>query len=295
MNKIYDEITIVTVLYNSAKINESFFENLKSFKTVVVDNGKNEEILGKIKTYKNIKIISKNKNLGYGNGVNFAFESIATKFFLILNPDINIDENSINNLHNILSEHDDCGIVAPIIYPDEDFYGAFPEKNLKKLTLLNALKSRDLLSKSEIEGEICVDVVKWALLVKAKQFEKVGGFNEKLFLFWEEIDLCRRFRSNKLCVIITPKSKAEHKQDKLSDSNFQNFLIKTYYHEYSPLVYFNVQKFSFFYLKRMMKYLFRAISYLMILNLKKSLTYFLRLSASIRYFINLKLSSNSNK
>ena len=50
MNKIYDEITIVTVLYNSAKIDESFFENLKSFKTVVVDNGKNEEILDKIKT-----------------------------------------------------------------------------------------------------------------------------------------------------------------------------------------------------------------------------------------------------
>ena len=292
MNKIYDEITVVTVLYNSAKIDESFFENLKSFKTIVVDNGKNEEILGKIKTYKNIKIISKNKNLGYGSAVNFAFESIASKFFLILNPDINIDENSINNLHYILSEQDNCGIVAPIIYPDEDFYGAFPEKNLKKLTLINALKSRDLLLKSEIEGEICVDVVKWALLINAKKFKEVGGFNEKLFLFWEEIDLCRRFRLNKLSVIITPKSKAEHKQDKSSGYNFQNFLIKTYYHEYSPLVYFNVQKFSFFYLRRMMKYLFRGISYLMILNLKKSLTYFLRLSASVRYFINLKLSSN---
>ena len=124
-----------------------------------------------------------------------------------------------------------------------------------------------------------------------KQFEKVGGFNEKLFLFWEEIDLCRRFRSKKLSVIITPKSKAEHRQNKSSDSNFQNFLIKTYYHEYSPLVYFNVQTFSFFYLKRMMKYLFRGISYLVILNLKKSLIYFLRLSASIRYFVNLKFSS----
>jgi len=291
MNKIYDEITIVTVLYNSAKIDESFFENLKNFKTIVVDNGKNEEILNKIKTFKNIKIISKNKNLGYGGAVNFAFENITTKFFLLLNPDININENSINNLHNILSEHSDYGIVAPITYPDGDFYGVFPEKNLKNLTMFQALKSRDLLSKTEIEGEICVDVVKWALLIKAKQFEEVGGFNEKLFLFWEEIDLCRRFRSKKISVIITPKSKAEHKQNKSSESNFQNFLIKTYYHEYSPLVYFNVQKFSFFYFKRMMKYLFRAISYLLILNLKKSLIYLLRLSASLKYFIDLKFSS----
>ena len=291
MNKIYDDITIVTVLYNSAQTSEIFFENLKNFKTIVVDNGKNEEILDKIKTYKNIKIITKNKNLGYGSAVNFAHKNISTKFFLILNPDINIDENSIDTLHNILDQHNDCGIVAPIIHPDEDFYGAFPERNLKKLTLTNALKSRNFLSKPRIEGEICVDVAKWALLIKSKQFEKVGGFNEKLFLFWEEIDLCRRFRSNKLSVIITPKSKAEHKQNKSSDSNFQNFLIKTYYHEYSPLVYFNVQTFSFFYLKRMMKYLFRGISYLVILNLKKSLIYFLRLSASIRYFVNLKFSS----
>ena len=291
MNKIYEDITIVTVLYNSAQINEIFFENIKNFKTIVVDNGKNEEILDEIKTFKNIKIISKNKNLGYGGAVNFAYKSITTKFFLILNPDINIDENSINTLHNILNQHNDCGIVAPITYPDVDFYGAFPERNLKKLTLTNALKSRNFLSKPQIEGEICVDVAKWALLIKSKQFEKVGGFNEKLFLFWEEIDLCRRFRSKKLSVIITPKSKAEHKQNKSSDSNFQNFLIKTYYHEYSPLVYFNVQTFSFFYLKRMMKYLFRGISYLVILNLKKSLIYFLRLSASIRYFVNLKFSS----
>jgi len=293
MNKIYDDITIVTVLYNTGKIVESFFENLKSFKTIVVDNGKNEKILDKIKSYKNIKIVSKNKNLGYGSAVNFAFESITTKFFLILNPDINIDENSIDNLHNILNQDSNCGIVAPITYPEEDFYGAFPERNLKNLTLLNALKSRDLLSKSKIEGNLCVDVAKWALLVKAKEFKKVGGFNEKLFLFWEEIDLCRRFRSIELSVVITPKSRAKHYQDKLSDSNFRNFLIKNYYHEYSPLVYFNVRKFSFFYLKRMMKYLFRGISYLLILNLKKSLIYFLRLSASIKYFFNLKFSSDN--
>ena len=105
MNKNYEDITIVTVLYNSAQINEIFFQNLKIFKTIVVDNGKNEEILDKIKTFKNIKIISKNKNLGYGSAVNYAFENITTKYFLLLNPDININENSINKLHNNNSEH----------------------------------------------------------------------------------------------------------------------------------------------------------------------------------------------
>ena len=64
MSKIYNEITIITVLYNSSEIVESFFDSLKNFKIIVVDNGKNEKILERIKNLKNIQVISKNKNLG---------------------------------------------------------------------------------------------------------------------------------------------------------------------------------------------------------------------------------------
>ena len=63
MSKIYNEITIITVLYNSSEIVESFFDSLKNFKIIVVDNGKNEKILERIKNFKNIQVISKNKNL----------------------------------------------------------------------------------------------------------------------------------------------------------------------------------------------------------------------------------------
>ena len=47
MSKIYNEITIITVLYNSSEIVESFFDNLKNFKIIVDDNGKNEKIITK--------------------------------------------------------------------------------------------------------------------------------------------------------------------------------------------------------------------------------------------------------
>ena len=85
MNKIYNEITIITVLYNSSEIVESFFDSLKNFKIIVVDNGKNEKILERIKNFKNIQVISKNKNLGYGRAINFAFDNVSTNFFLVLN------------------------------------------------------------------------------------------------------------------------------------------------------------------------------------------------------------------
>ena len=114
MNKIYEDITIVTVLYNSKKSAQSFFNNLENFSIIVVDNGRNEKVLEKIKGYKNIKIISKNKNIGYGNAINFAVKNLSTRFFLILNPDLKIDEKSIVNMYDILNQYSDCAIVAPV-------------------------------------------------------------------------------------------------------------------------------------------------------------------------------------
>ena len=292
MNKIYKEITIITVLYNSSDIVDSFFDSLKNFKIIAVDNGRNERILNKIQNYKNIQVISKNKNLGYGRAINFAFENVSTNFFLVLNPDLSIDVNSIENMLNVLNKYSDCGIVAPMTLPDKDFYGAFPERNLKNVDSSSAIKSRELLLNSKIEGELCVDVAKGcALLISAKHFENIGKFDEKYFLFWEEIDLCRKSRSKKTSVIITPKSKAHHNQGRSSKSNIQNFLTKTFHNEYSPLIYFNVQKFTTHHFQKIIKYLFRGFSYLLILNFKKSITNFVKLTANIRYFFDLKFSS----
>ena len=292
MNKIFNEITIITVLYNSSKIVENFFDSLKNFKIIVVDNGKNEKILDKIQNFKNIQVISKNKNLGYGRAINFAFENVSTNFFLALNPDLTIDVNSIENMLNIFNQYSDCGIVAPVTVPDKDFYGAFPERNLKNVDSSSAIKSRELLFNSKIEGELCVDVAKGcALLISAKHFKNIGKFDEKYFLFWEEIDLCRKSRSKKNSVIVTPKSKAQHNQGKSSKSNIQNFLIKTFHNEYSPLIYFNVQKFTTHHFKKIIKYFIRGLLYLLILNIKKSITNFVKLTANIKYFFDLRSSS----
>ena len=292
MNKIYNEITIITVLYNSSEVVENFFDSLKNFKIIVVDNGKNEKILDKIQNFKNIQVISKNKNLGYGRAINFAFENVSTNFFLVLNPDLTVDVNSIENMLNIFNQYSDCGIVAPVTVPDKDFYGAFPERNLKNVDSSSAIKSRELLLNSKIEGELCVDVAKGcALLISAKHFKNIGKFDEKYFLFWEEIDLCRKSRSKKNSVIVTPKSKAQHNQGKSSRSNIQNFLIKTFHNEYSPLIYFNVQKFTTHHFKKIIKYFIRGLLYLLILNIKKSITNFVKLTANIKYFFDLRSSS----
>jgi len=291
MNKIYEDITIVTVLYDSSKLINDLLKNLINFKVIIVDNGNNEQILKDLSEFKNIKVISQKKNLGYGKAINFAFKDIKSKYFFVLNPDLVISEKSIYSLYNLMTKNPNAGIVAPITEPDEDFYGLFPEKNTKKITGQNEIRCKNLLKNAKIDGEICVEVAKGcALLLNSEHFEKVGKFDERYFLFWEEIDLCRRFRSKKHSVIISPSSLAIHKQGQSSKKSIKNFIIKTFYSEYSPLIYFNVQKLSKFLIYKQIRYLFRSLTYLLIFNIKKSFINLIKLYANIRYFIDLRSS-----
>ena len=61
MNKIYEDLTVVTVLYDSSELINDLLKNLINFKVIVVDNGNNEQILKKLSNLKNVKVITKKK------------------------------------------------------------------------------------------------------------------------------------------------------------------------------------------------------------------------------------------
>ena len=111
------KITIIIVVYNSSSIIFNLLKNLINFEIIIVDNGGNNHIIEKLKSYKNIKIISKEKNIGFGNGVNFAFKYVNTEYFFVLNPDVVIKEHSIIDLINIIiKEHMIlCGLIHLLI------------------------------------------------------------------------------------------------------------------------------------------------------------------------------------
>ena len=283
---ISNQITVVIVLYNSSNLIFDCLNSLNKFSIILVDNGKNLHLLEKLQKRKNIKIISKNKNLGYGKAVNFAFELIKSPYFLLLNPDITIDENSIYILLETASKNKNCAIAAPINIPDFDSFGILPEK--RNLYEKNKSSNYIFNNSKEVkpEGEICVDTSKGcALLINSKYFKEVNFFTDKYFLFWEEIDLCRKFLRKNLSIIVNPLSIAHHKQGSSSKFNLNNFFKRCYHNEISPLYYFNIKKNSPHVYKNMIKYLFRFISYLLIFNFKNSIKNGSKLLANIAYLI----------
>ena len=285
-NQIYKKITIVIVLYNSTDLVLECFKSIKNFRIIVVDNGKNEKILKKIENDFNIeKIIISKKNVGFGKGVNSAIDYIQTDFFLMLNPDTTINKESIIGLYKTSLEYDPVA-SAPWVEDDKSCYGLFPEngKGIKRSN--TEIKSAKLLNNKKPDGNCCVEVHKCcALLINKKKFLSVKMFNPKYFLFWEEIDLCRKFRNNKFSLVLNPECNMIHHEGNSVNDNIATYCIKTFNHECSPLIYFNVGKLNLNIYWKIIKYFFRTISYLLILNFKNSLKNFLKLLATINYIL----------
>ena len=283
---IDSKITVVIVLYNSSEVIFECLKSLNNFQIIIVDNGKNLKILEKLKSKNNIQIITPGRNIGMGRGVNFAFNSIKSEFFLLLSPDTKIDEDSISKLLSTALNYDDCAIAAPLNVTDPDSYGVLPEK--RELYEKNKNQIHINLEKmnKRPEGEICVDVTKGCvLLVRSKFFEKVGGFSEKYFLFWEEIDLCKRFVKKNYSIIVNPSSIAHHNEGTSSKINIENLFLRSFHHEISPLYYFEIKKNSLFLYRNILKYLFRTITYFLIFNFKSSLKNFSKLAANFIFLI----------
>ena len=285
-NQIYKKITIVIVLYNSTDLVLECFKSIKNFRIIIVDNGKNEKILKKIENDFNIeKIIISKKNVGFGKGVNSAIDYIQTDFFLMLNPDTTIDKESIIDLYKTSIEYNPVA-SAPWVEDDKSCYGLLPEngKGIKRSN--TEIKSAELLNNKKPDGNCCVEVHKCcALLINKKKILSIGMFNPKYFLFWEEVDLCRKFRNNKFSLVLNPKCNMIHYEGNSVNNNIITYCIKTFNYEYSPLIYFNASKLKLNIYWKIIKYFYRTISYLLILNFKNSLKNFLKLLATINYIL----------
>ena len=283
---MFDQITVVIVIYDSTDIIFKCLKKLKNFKIIIEDNGKNEKILSKLKQFNNIEIISKNKNLGYGLAVNYARTLVNTKYFLTISPDLIIDEKSITDLYITSEKYKNCAVSAPNLQAEKNSYGIFPERKSIYEKNKDKIKNLKLLSEINPSDELCVDTTNGcAMLINSNHFDSVGKFSDKYFLFWEEIDLCRRFYKKKLSVIINFKAKADHVGGGSSKFTISTFFVRTYHNEISPLYYFNIKKNSIHLYKNMLKYLFRSFSYLIIFNFKNSLKNIAKLFANVSFLL----------
>ena len=194
----------------------------KRFRVVVKSNTKaTQELRGYCKR-NNITLIDSAFGLGFSANNNYVFKYCRSNlymsdqdYFLVLNPDVIVTARAVSNLvRKAMLEGWSLSTIN--LYSDEGMQ--IPELSIKKfpkiLTPVKAVLSRsrdDVYDKSKIYEPVSVD---WAagsfLLFKSSVFSKLDGFNEKYFMYFEDVDLCRRAHAEGMKIMYDPEISAVH-------------------------------------------------------------------------------------
>jgi len=214
-------------------------------KICIVDNGSHCKWLDDFKNTQ-VEIIRVPVNKGFGSGHNIVFKRFGNQcdYFLICNPDISFSQGQVDKLYNFSSEHN-CGLSIPkVVYPDGSlqhgckllpkpyqlflrrFWPSLAERINYDYELRNANYEQPFIAPS-LSG--CF------MLLSQQALDKVQGFDERYFLYLEDVDLSRRVCASGLPVQYCPASIVVHESQRRSYKDIK-FLI---YHIVSAVKYFN--------------------------------------------------------
>ena len=184
-----DITAVITSFKSDNKIQKCIRSLGEDLQIIVVENSNDKKLKDKLeKSYTNLKCILSDQNLGYAKGNNLGLSFVKTKFALIINPDAEVQNNTIDNFFLTAKNKPDFAIIAPYIqetHLDTSFEikeGLFEVKNVKG----------------------------FAMFLNLNQFKEIGYFDENFFIYFEEIDLCKRLIKNNKKIFLDTNIKINH-------------------------------------------------------------------------------------
>lgn len=194
------------------------------YEIIVLDGeatGKTQEFLKE--KYPEVKCIVFKKNVGYSKMVNAGIKSISGEYILILNADIIVLDGAVSEMIKFLDKNPKTGIIGPQLldFTNNIQISCFTNPTLKAIiarrTFWGSTKQgKKILNKFTISDwdRNSAREVDWvqgsAIMVRKEGIEKVGPWDERFFMYFEDADWCRRFWQNGFRVVYLPSAKMIH-------------------------------------------------------------------------------------
>ncbi|OGF27101.1 hypothetical protein A2303_03320 [Candidatus Falkowbacteria bacterium RIFOXYB2_FULL_47_14] len=193
---------------------------------IVVDNGSEDNVADTLKNrYPEVILVASAKNLGMGGGNNLGIKRARGDFLFILNDDIVLKRDSLRILYERMRSDGNIGLSAPRLVNAD---GTFQPSCFRFPTFMTPVLRRTFLGKifrkrledyvagedsSESERE-CEWVMGSSLLVRKAVLDRIGAFDERFFMYFEDTDLCRRIREAGFRVEYCPGSVVVHEHSR---------------------------------------------------------------------------------
>lgn len=194
-----------------------------SYEILIVDNASSRPLPETLRNRKDIQIVINKKNVGYGAAMNQLATLARGTYLLISNPDVDYTKGSVTRLLQRITAEPKIGIIGPQIIDKKG--GIIPTSSeiltplkalvvfsfISKLFPKNTIYTQYFLSSFDRKTEKRVPSVTGACMVMPTSvFKKVGGFDTRFFMYFEEIDLCYRVAKMGLQIIYYPFAQVIH-------------------------------------------------------------------------------------
>ncbi len=239
------EVSIVVVGYRSEKTIDPFLDSIKKTKddlkkeVILVDNYPQDKTVSIAKKHSLKPVVIANKeNIGFAKAVNMGIAKSKGDYILLINPDTRLLGNALTLLVEFAKSTPHLGAVVPRLLNSD---GSIQPSCSTFPTITNAIKHDFLGYKKSFKkynpgnATTTVDVaVMAAFLIPKSVIKQVGVLDERFFLYYEDIEYCRRLKEHGLPVYYFPKAKVKHVHGASGNfvSHLQSPLLKsarTYY------------------------------------------------------------------
>jgi N-acetylglucosaminyl-diphospho-decaprenol L-rhamnosyltransferase len=203
-------IDAVVVTHNNREQIRSCIQSMRSSDEVEVTVVDNASFDGTVEAIADlgVRVIGRDTNDGFAIGCNAGWRSGVAPFVLFVNPDVTIARDAIDALVAVLEESPAIGAVGPRIVGSNGEL-EYSQRRFPRLrsTFAQALMLHRVLPKAGWTDDVVRDPALYehpgppdwisgaCLMTRREVLVTVGGFDERFFMYREDVDLCRRVRA----------------------------------------------------------------------------------------------------
>ena len=228
-------VSLLIVSYNVRQyiahaIDAIIKSDLDDFEIIIIDNNSFDNTASYLKEryshLRQIKIVQNEENIGFGKAINQAASLAKGQYYLILNPDTIIQEETISTLKEYLDSNPEVGMVGPKILNADGTLQLACKRSFPTLgvALPKLLGFSRIFPKSKWAGKYnltyldedeisSVDAISGScMFIRSFLFHELKGFDERFFMFGEDLDLCSRIWKNNYEIHYVPTTQIVHYQ-----------------------------------------------------------------------------------
>jgi N-acetylglucosaminyl-diphospho-decaprenol L-rhamnosyltransferase len=255
-------LSVVTVAYQSARVIRNSLASLPPVCEIIcVDNASTDELDDAVAGL-GVKVVRNKANIGYGRACNQGARVATGSFILFMNPDVVFLEGALQALMEATDRYPEAGVFFPLTVTANHGIWFHEQPAIVRLR-----QHRVRRPSPEIAGDCCNQFVDGgAFVIRASLFKEIGGFDERIFLYFEDDDLSLRLLDRGEPMILVHDARAVHDLNTSTAFTVRGLAARNYHKKRSEIYVTKKHGYEYDYRRDLMNHIGKAFFYALTLR-----------------------------